>query len=87
MEIEVNGIKYQKIEHKPVRTSKASSKLLMMALMFGGLGLYNSGIKKTQLPDINIVNEYGLIQRKKSNLSSKERDSVVYQFERQYKQI
>lgn len=85
MEIEINGIKYQKIEKQKAKNSKTMSKLLMMAAMFGGLD--GVGGKPRQRPNVILEEEYGLIQEKKSKLSRNDRDWVVYQFERQYKRV
>jgi len=85
MEIEINGIKYQKIEKQPRKNSKAMNKLIMMSTMFDDL--YGLGRKIRQRPNVVLEKEYELIQQKKSKLSRNDRDWVVYQFERQYKQI
>ena len=85
MEIEINGIKYQKIEKQPRKNSKTMNKVLMMAAMFGGLD--GIGGKTRKRPNVVLEQEYGLIQEKKSKLSRNDRDWVVYQFERQYKRI
>ena len=77
MEIEVNGIKYRQKETK--KPSKNFVKLVSMAQIFGGLKLPNSNIE-----GVNIVEEFRLIQEKKSKLSRTQRDSVIYQFNRYY---
>lgn len=75
--IEINGIKYRKKE--PKKLSKSFIKLVSMAQIFGGLKLPNNNIE-----EINIVEEFKLIQEKKSKLSKRQRDSVVYQFNSYY---
>lgn len=80
MEIEINGIKYRKKEIK--KPSKNFIRLVSMAQMFSGLKLQNSNIQ-----GVNIVEEFKLIQEKKSKLSKAQRDSVVYQFNRSYEMV
>lgn len=80
MEIEVNGIKYRQKETK--KPSKNFVKLVSMAQIFGGLKLPNSNIQ-----GVNIVEEFRLIQEKKSKLSRKQRDSVIYEFNRYYEMV
>ena len=80
MEIEVNGIKYRQKETK--KPSKNFVKLVSMAQIFGGLKLPNSNIE-----GVNIVEEFRLIQEKKSKLSRTQRDSVIYQFNRHYEMV
>lgn len=84
MELEINGIKYKKIEkqqRKPL--SKNAQKLLIMAAAFGGLDL---GLSNKNMPNVDIIKEFGLIQNKKSSLSRKERDYVVFKFNQIYEQ-
>jgi len=80
MEIEINGLKYRQKETK--KPSKNFVKLVSMAQIFGGLKLPNSNIK-----GVNIVQEFRLIQEKKSKLSRAQRDSVIYQFNRHYEMV
>ena len=80
MEIEINGIKYRKKETK--KSSKNFIKLVSMAQIFGGLKLPNDKIQ-----GVNIVEEFKLIQEKKSKLSRAQRDSVIYQFNRSYEMV
>lgn len=88
MIVEVNGIKYQKVEENTPKSSKNMNDVLMTGLMLGGLGAVQ-GMKTTKRKKttIDLVQEYKLILQKKSKLSRRERDSVVYQFNRQYKKI
>lgn len=81
MEVEVNGIKYQKVERVPL--SRNAGKLLMMATMFGGFPT----TKSKPTPNVDLVEEYGLIQLKKSNLNRAQRDWVVYKFEKTFKPV
>ena len=80
MEIEINGLKYRQKETK--KTSKNFVKLVSMAQIFGGLKLPNSNIE-----GVNIVEEFKLIQEKKSKLSRKDREWVVFQFNRHYEMV
>lgn len=80
MEIEINGLKYRQKETK--KPSKNFVKLVSMAQIFGGLKLPNSNIQ-----GINIVEEFKLIQEKKSKLSKTQRDSVIFQFNRNFELV
>ena len=80
MEIEINGIKYKQKETK--KPSKSFVKLISVAQIFGGLKLPNDNIQ-----GVNIVDEYRLIQEKRSKLSRAQRDSVIYQFNRSYEMV
>lgn len=80
MEIEINGIKYKKKETK--KPSKNFVKLVSMAQIFGGLKLPNDNIQ-----GVNIIEEFKLIQEKKSKLSKAQRDSVLYQFNCSYEMV
>ena len=80
MEIEINGLKYRQKETK--KPSKNFVKLVSMAQIFGGLKLPNSNIQ-----GINIVEEFKLIQEKKSKLSKAQRDSVIFQFNRNFELV
>lgn len=85
MEIEINGVKYKKIEHQSYKMSKTMSKVLMVSAMFGGLDGISGTTRKR--PTVDLEKEYGLIQQKKSNLSRNDRDWVIRQFERQYERV
>ena len=75
--MEINGIQYK--EREVYKPSKGVTKLLTFATMFGGLKLGGSNLE-----GINIVEEFKLIQEKKSKLSRADRDSVIYQFNKYY---
>lgn len=57
-----------------------------MAEIMGG-GFMGGRKKSRQRPDVNIVEEYRLIQNKKSRLSKSERDWVVYEFESTFTKV
>lgn len=86
----VNGEKYKPITKEAKKVPKYGSRLsgLMIAASYlAGMDMMNfdSGTYTRKLDsDINIVDEYGLIQLKKSKLSRWERDAVVRVFERNY---
>lgn len=86
MEIEIDGVKYQRKEQpkrKPL--SKTVTAALMMAVTFGG---YGSGLRKNkEVPSVDLIKEFGLIQQKKSNLSRSEREWVIWQFNKYWKLI
>lgn len=77
MEISVNGIKY-KVKEQPKKIGRMGSIALSV-----GLGLFD----KFSEQEINIVEEYRLIQEKKSKLSRSLRDWVVYQFNKEYERV
>ena len=59
--------------------------LVSMAYMFGGQGIV--GTSKRETPKVDLVDEFRLIEEKKSNLSRKDRDWVVSQFKRNYEKL
>ncbi len=83
MEIEVNGVLYKKEQKSKANMSRMGVRLIMMATMFSGL--YGSKTKAT--PNVDIIEEFGLIQLKKSELSSNERKWVVREFNKHFKKI
>jgi len=90
MEIEINGLKYRQKEvnsNPPRKYSKSMTMLLGMAMMFGEQGNVVTSKPQRELPPLNLVEEYKLIQLKKSNLPRKEREMVVPKFEKHYELI
>lgn len=74
----INGIEY--IE-RPQQNSKNIKRLLpymAIAAMFGGFK-----VAQTNTP-YNLIEEFTLIQNKKSNLSRSEREQVIRDFNRKY---
>jgi len=86
MEIEVNGEKYESIE-QPKR--KAMSKMMMASLMMVGVGGYGIGGNVKQLYSLtqSLIDEFKLIQEKKSKLSRSERDRVEQSFYKYFKKL
>jgi len=89
--VEINGKHYQYIEPEAGNRPPINSKLGMMLMAFGlftvGLeGPSASGRRKEPFNG-DIVKEFELIQQKKSLLSRSQRDSVVYQFNRMFREI
>lgn len=83
MELEINGKKYRKREKQPSKLNGRITSLILFAAVTGGF-MPSLGMKSS-LPDgIDIVNEYMLIQNKASNLSSRQREEVVFRFEKEY---
>ena len=91
--IEINGVKYAKIEKEPhSQKNYVNSKLLPLLMMTGMFSGHEYGRRQGSdggVPDpkIDIIKEYGLIQLKKSNLTKAQRDGVVYTFEKNYKKV
>lgn len=79
MQIDINGTTY-KPKKQPKQSAKMS-KLMLMALMFGGL---DSGLKSRKRPQVDIIEEFKLIQKKESKLSRNDRDWVVFQFHKRF---
>jgi hypothetical protein len=82
--MKINGIEYE-LREQP-KQSRSSSKLLMRAAVFGGLGGYGNDYIRER-PDVNLEEEFELIQNKQSKLSRSDREWVVATFNRKYKQI
>lgn len=82
--VDINGVKYIQVDNRSKSYTRNSRvlQMLIMAEMFGGFGS-----KKQNTPNVDIVKEYALIQQKKSQLSKRERDYVVYQFERNFTKV
>lgn len=86
-EFEINGIKYQKKPEPPKRSQRRMPPMLMGMMMMAEMampGYYGGPKKRRDMPHVNIIEEYGLIQQKKSNLSKSQRDWVVSVFERNF---
>jgi hypothetical protein len=90
----VNGERYVPIEKETSRSNYRKSKLAQVAEMLATPYLpyidnfgYTSKIDRKLSSNIDIIKEYGLIQLKKSTLSSWERNAVVRMFERNYKKV
>lgn len=87
-DVEVNGIKYiktPKAKNRP--TSGRVNSLIAMADMMMNTPLVSNRYSPDPPPKVNIVKEYALIQRKESNLSYKQRQWVIYQFEQTFTKI
>jgi len=84
--IEVNGVLYEPV---PKKTSDHSSKMVKMLMASAMMSSYLMGGRdhKKPTPDVNIIDEFGLIQNKKSKLSRSEREWVVYQFHKNYREV
>ena len=81
MEIEINGLKYRQKEQNnqhTARSSRMSTLLMTMGFMFSSQGSLGTSKRQRETPKVNLVEEFRLIQEKKSNLSRKDRDWVVF---------
>ena len=75
----INGIEYEE-RHKPTATSaRYAPYLMMMMAMYGGLKTKHKG-----MPDYNLIEEFELIQNKKSKLSRAQREHVIKHFNRTF---
>ncbi|MBC7524161.1 MAG: hypothetical protein H7239_06960 [Flavobacterium sp.] len=89
MEIEINGLQYRQKEQnisQLKKYNKSFSMLYGMAMMFGGQGAVGTS-RQRETPKVNIVEEFKLIQEKKSKLSRNDRDWVVAKFNRYYEMV
>mgnify|MGYP007059442442 CR=1 FL=1 len=82
MEIEIEGIKYRMRNPQPHSYNSTIAKLMMMATYFGGMGK-----PPKKRPEIDIIEEFRLIQKKESKLSRNDRDWVLNEFERHFEKI
>lgn len=88
---EVNGVRYARIKREKPTPKKTDAKLA--SWMVAAQAIYDSMIERElkaadTLPEgTNIIEEYGLIQLKKSKLSKRQRDQVVHTFERNYVKV
>jgi hypothetical protein len=85
--VEINGIRYREKEKEQNRFTKTMSRLMLMASAFADLDPYSPKQKTFEAPDVNIVTEYELIQKKQSKLAKSKRDWVVWQFERNFERV
>ena len=84
--ININGQLWEKIPEEKPKTSKRMATIMALAAMFGELP--KAGRGRVRFPGISSLSkEYELIQNKKSRLSKRERDLVVWKFEQQYRKV
>lgn len=76
----INGIEYIERPIKDHKPSTASLGLMTVMAMCGGRF---HGFKRSMEYD-DLINEYTLVQNKESSLSKKEREYVVYLFNKKY---
>ena len=84
-DFEINGKKYKRIENKKTRMPELPPILMMMSLMAGIMEY--GGRRKPEMPSVNIVKEFQLIQQKKSKLSKSQRDRVEQQFNSNFYEV
>lgn len=85
---ELNGKKYEAIE-KP---NKPSNKIALAAALMESMSTPYYAFDRPQhdpipLPNIDLIEEYGKIERKESKLSANHRAIVVHRFEKTYRQV
>jgi hypothetical protein len=83
--IEINGATYEPIVTE--RKNKLRMSTMAYAALMTATSMYGGGFGRKLRDGINIVQEFELIQQKKSKLSKWERDQVVRQFNNAYKQV
>lgn len=85
MIFEINGVQYTEIERPQRNGATLSAYMLSMLMVAGAMhGLRN---KQKEMPPYNLIKEFELIQKKQSKLSRSEREHVVRQFKRTFKQV
>jgi len=84
---DINGIRYREKVKEQNRFPKPMSRLMLIASAFAALDHYSPKQKTFEAPDVNIVTEYELIQKKQSKLTKSKRDWVVWQFERNFERV
>ena len=85
----VNGVAYEPRQEEyrfGGRNRGRMASLIAIAEALGGLGSmdFGKGYTRKLSPDIDIIQEFALIQHKKSKLSRRERDAVVRTFNNSY---
>lgn len=82
--IHIEGKSYQKIARpsRPQVQGKMMKHLMDVAMIYGGVDL-----NQNKAPRANLIEEFELIQQKKSKLSRAERDRVVWEFSKHYRLI
>jgi len=95
----IDGVKYVPIKserrkHAHVNskmnefmTAMAAATMIYAPYMSDIYGLGQSNYERKLPEGTNIIKEYALIQNKKSSLSKKERDMVVFIFERNFSKV
>ena len=81
--IEILNKKYEPIDIPKLNTPR--SKMLMMAMLFSAMD--PSMPRPKEYPQVDILDEFELIQKKQSKLSKSNREWVVKQFNKMYKEI
>ena len=88
---EINGKTYEKIVKDPQqKKSHGSSRMMSMLMPYMMMAsmMYGGGsAKEKSRPDVDIVEEFALIQQKKSKLSKSERDWVEKMFHKNFKEV
>ena len=85
---DIDGVRYAPIEQQKSGLSKKMMGILAVASMFAPVAGYGLSNKVRILPrGTDIIEEFKLIQEKKSNLGKWERDEVVRIFERNFKKV
>lgn len=84
MEFEIDGVKYR--EKPQPKINRGSRSQLISLMPFALMAPIYSGGKKSR-PRVNLIEEYKLIQQKKSRLSANNRAWVVAQFKRKYEPV
>lgn len=86
MEIEINGVKYtERIVNKKHTANIAAFASILIAT--SQMCFAQSQSLKGSPPEVNIILEFELIQKKKSKLSKSEREYVVRTFNKRFKAI
>lgn len=85
--IEVNGVKYKRIEKEVSKKSGKFGAIAAMTMALGGIGINGVNNEPRKRPHVDIIKEYGLIELKQSNLSRSDREWVKWCFEQDFKKV
>ena len=87
MKIEINGLHYRQKKQEHKNDNKIVSLILGASMMFSARGIVGTSKRERDYPKVNLIEEYKLIQQKKSKLSRKDREWIIFQFNRNYELI
>jgi hypothetical protein len=89
---EINGKVYEAIQREATPNKKPiNSKMMGIMAVYGMMAMnsiYGSkATKEQQIPNVGIIEEFALIEQKKSKLSKAHRDIVIWQFNKNFKEV
>lgn len=85
--ISINGVDYIERELTGKPNTNMSAYTSAMLTLYASMAMFNpyqNKILKGEKPKVNIIQEFELIQQKKSKLSRSEREWVIKQFNKRF---